>query len=149
MPKGLTRPDAAAVIRGGESAPHLRGEARFYQKRGGVLTAVQLSGLPESGSFFGLHIHEGRNCGGEDFSGTGGHYDPADRPHPLHAGDLPPLLNCGGNAYLVTLTDRFSLQDVVGRTVVIHSAPDDFRSQPAGNAGEKIGCGVIRKDPYR
>lgn len=79
------------------------------------------------------------------FSGTGSHYNPVERVHPKHAGDLPPLLECQGNAYLSIRTDRFSVSDVVGRTVVIHSDPDDFHSQPAGNAGMKIGCGVIYK----
>ena len=48
-----------------------------------------------------------------------------------------------GNAYLSVKTDRFSVSDVIGRTVVVHSNPDDFHSQPAGNAGTKIACGVI------
>lgn len=64
--------------------------------------------------------------------------------HPKHAGDLPPLLACQGSAYLSVKTDRFCVEDILGRTVVIHSDPDDFHSQPAGNAGKKIACGVIR-----
>ena len=55
------------------------------------------------------------------------------------------LLLCGGGAYLAVLTDRFSVADVLGRTVVIHSGADDFHTQPAGNAGTKIACGVIRR----
>ena len=65
--------------------------------------------------------------------------------HPKHAGDLPPLLVCRGNAYLSVKTDRFTVNEIIGRTVVIHSDPDDFHSLPAGNAGMKIGCGVIYK----
>jgi len=83
--------------------------------------------------------------GGADFSGTGSHYDPANRPHPRLAGDLPPLLACRGNAYLSVKTDQFSVNDIIGRTVVIHSDPHDFHTQPAGNAGTKIACGVICK----
>jgi Cu-Zn family superoxide dismutase len=63
----------------------------------------------------------------------------------MHAGDLPPLLACNGEAYLAVLTGRFRVKDVMGKTVVIHSRPDDFRSQPSGDAGEKIACGVIRE----
>lgn len=62
-----------------------------------------------------------------------------------HAGDLPPLLSCQGNAYLSVKTDRFSVNEIIGRTVVIHSNPDDFHTQPAGNAGKKIACGVIQR----
>ena len=111
------------------------------------MVVATLFGLPknsESG-FFALHIHEGCSCSGEGFSETGSHYNPAKTNHPKHAGDLPPLLLCHDGAYLAVCTDRFRVQDILGRTVVIHSGPDDFRSQPAGNAGTKIGCGIIRR----
>ena len=111
------------------------------------MVVVNISGLPlgnESG-FFALHIHQGGDCGGEDFAHTKGHYNPAQAPHPQHAGDLPPLLLCQGGAFLAVRTGRFSVGDIIGRTVVIHSGPDDFNSQPAGNAVTKIACGVIRK----
>lgn len=141
------RPYAAAQIRGGMEASQLSGCVQFYQENGCVLIVAQLSGLPKENEtgFFGFHIHEGDNCSGTDFSGTDSHYNPFGQAHPKHAGDLPPLLKCQGNAYLSVRTDRFSVSDIIGRTVVIHSDPDDFRSQPAGNAGKKIACGVIRK----
>jgi len=136
-----------AKICGGAEAPQLTGCVAFYQESGCVLIEAKVSGLPmesETG-FFGFHIHQGESCSGADFSGTGSHYNPTGLAHPKHAGDLPPLLSCRGNAYLSVKTDRFSAKDIPGRTVVIHSDPDDFRSQPAGNAGTKIACGVICK----
>lgn len=138
-------PDGVAVICGGEEAPRLTGLVKFYQEKGRVLVVTELSGLPQENAsgFFAFHIHEGGACRGEMFAETGGHFDPNGKEHPDHAGDLPPLLSCGGEAYLAVRTDRFSVGDVIGRTVVIHSGPDDLRSQPAGNAGSKIGCGVI------
>ena len=141
------RPDAIAEILGGVDAPQLSGCVRFYQENGYVLIVARISGLPrESGSgFFGFHIHQGGNCCGTGFSDTGSHYNPTVQAHPEHAGDLPPLLWCQGNAYLSVRTDRFSVKDIIGKTVVIHSEPDDFHTQPAGNAGKKIACGVIRK----
>ena len=140
-------PDAVARITGGAEAPQLSGCIAFYQENGCVLVAARISGLPKESEtgFFGFHIHQGRNCSGAGFSGTGSHYNPAERVHPAHAGDLPPLLECRGRAYLSFRTDRFSVNDIIGRTVVIHSDPDDFHTQPAGNAGKKIACGVIRK----
>ncbi len=137
-------PDAIAYLEGGTAAPLLTGEAKFYQKKEGVLLTITVSGLPRKDGFFGLHIHEGRDCSGDDFSDTLGHFDPREAAHPEHAGDLPPLLSSGGRAYLGVLSDRFRVQDVIGRTIVIHSDADDFHSQPAGNAGMKIACGVIR-----
>ena len=140
------RPDAVARIVGGEDAPQLSGCVRFYQENGCVLVEAKISGLPKgSGTgFFGFHIHQGRDCSGAGFSGTEGHYNPLGQGHPEHAGDLPPLLWCRGDAYLSVKTDRFSVDEIMGRIVVIHSDPDDFHSQPAGNAGEKIACGVIQ-----
>lgn len=140
-------PEAVAEIRGGVEAPQLTGCVQFYQESGCVLIVARISGLPKESEtrFFGFHIHQGESCFGTDFSGTGSHYDRADQPHPKHAGDLPPLLACGENAYLSVRTDRFSVKEIIGRTVVIHSDPDDFYSQPAGSAGKKIACGVICK----
>ena len=65
--------------------------------------------------------------------------------HPYHAGDLPPLFGSGGVAVSVFLTDRFHLEDIIGKTVIIHSSPDDFTTQPSGNAGAKIACGEIKR----
>lgn len=138
-------PDAEARVKGGEQAPGLCGSVRFYQRCDGVLVEAEVTGLPcdNPAGFFALHIHEGGDCCGQSFSNTGGHYNPNGCPHPTHAGDLPPLLSSNGKAYLAVLTNRFCVKDVIGRTVVIHGGPDDFHTQPAGNAGTKIACGVI------
>lgn len=138
-------PSAVAIIRGSAAYPKLRGQVRFYQLQDCVLVEATIHGLPatETG-FFGFHIHAGDRCSGADFADTLGHYNPAETPHPLHLGDLPPLMSCNGDAYLAVKTGRFRLEDILRRTVVIHSMPDDFTSQPAGNAGVKIACGIIR-----
>lgn len=144
MNESLFCPTAAAHIRGNCEAPRLCGKVRFYQKTNCVLVEAFISGLPQSESgFFGFHIHEGDSCKGEGFSETAGHFNPIKVPHPSHAGDLPPLMLCGGGACLSVTTDRFTVKEIIGRTVVIHSMPDDFHTQPSGNAGTKIGCGVI------
>ena len=143
-------PDAVAQITGGAEAPQLSGCVEFYQENRCVLIVAKISGLPKASEtgFFGFHIHEGRECFGVAFSSTEGHYNPSGQAHPKHMGDLPPLLQCRGNAYMSVKTDRFSVNEIIGRTVVIHSDPDDFHSQPAGNAGKKIACGVICKGGY-
>lgn len=140
-----SRPDAVAYIRGSADAPNINGQVRFYQEPRSVRVEADIDGLPknsESG-FFGFHIHEGNSCAGTAFPQTGGHYNPDGASHPRHAGDLPPLMLYQGRARMTVRTDRFRVQDILGRTVVIHSNPDDFRTQPAGNAGTKIACGVI------
>ena len=140
----MGRPGAIACIAGNGAAPCLYGTVKFYQAGKNVLVVADICGLPHSDTdVFALHIHAGRECDGENFSKTGGHYNPAQEQHPKHAGDLPPLFSCNGRAFLAVLTGRFCLKDVIGKTVVIHGGPDYFTTQPAGNAGNKIACGVI------
>lgn len=129
--------NAIACIRG----EGIRGTVKFYPQFPGVMVTAEIFGLTDG--FHGFHIHEGVDCGGEDFSNTKGHYNPDQTNHPDHVGDLPTLLSCNGKAYLAVRTDRFRICDIVGRTVVIHSQRDDFSTQPAGDSGEKIACGRI------
>lgn len=145
MRNHLTQPDAIAQIRGGHKAPALYGSVQFYQKTGYVFIVADIAGLPSNSptGFFALHIHEGGNCEGENFPNTGSHYDLSQAQHPRHAGDLPPLMLCNSGAYMAVKTDRFHVQNIIGKTVVIHSGSDDFHTQPAGNSGEKIACGTI------
>ena len=146
MKQLFIHPCATAKIRGSDAYPKLRGEVRFYKWGDCVLVEASVQGLPVNKTgFFGFHIHSGENCSGDNFADTGSHYNPDKMPHPSHSGDLPPLLSCHGSAYLAVMTGRFSIADIIGRTVVIHNNADDFTTQPAGNAGTKIACGVICK----
>ena len=149
MNRGSTR--ARAVIRGTGQWAGINGLATFRQCRRGVLVTVEVHGLPVGegdcpADFFGLHIHQGGGCAGSPdapFSDAGGHFQRADCPHPAHAGDLPPLLGCQGYAYSSFLTDRFRVEQIVGRTVIVHARRDDFTTQPSGDAGAMIACGQI------
>lgn len=139
-------PNAYARIRGGREYPRINGMVNFYQGSTGLLVEVKLVGLPETeAGFFGFHIHAGGSCAGDGFPDTGGHFDPGGASHPGHAGDLPVILSAHGRAYMQILTDRFCVEEVIGKTVILHHDPDDFRTQPSGNAGMKIACGVIRR----
>ena len=151
--KALTRlPTAVAVMQGGPLYPKIQGTVKFYQTTHGILIATELVGLPEAGErcggrFFGFHIHSGARCAGnaeDPFAEAGTHYNPSDCAHPDHAGDLPPILGAGGIGYSVVLTDRFTVAEIVGRTVVLHERADDFTARPTGNAGRRIACGEIR-----
>jgi len=147
------RPDALAELRGSEAFPGIRGTARFFQTARGVLAAVEVLGLPGNGGgcdgrFFAFHIHAGGACTGSEsdpFSNALAHYNPSVCLHPAHAGDLPPLLGNHGYAFQICLTDRIAVSELLGRTVIVHAGPDDFTTQPAGNAGARIACGVIRR----
>ncbi len=147
------RPNAIAIITGNPEYPNILGEALFYDTPFGVLVGCDVSGLPYSSEncgagVFGIHIHEGRGCTGrraDYFYDTLGHYNPYRCEHPHHAGDMPPLFENAGYAFSCFLTTRFVLEDVISKTIVIHRDPDDFTTQPGGNAGNRIACGDIKK----
>ena len=148
--KSSLRYDAAARIQGSREYPELRGSVTFRQTPRGVLVTAEIYGLPYKGrcnsGIFAMHIHSGKSCTGnktDPFSDADGHYNPDNCLHPYHAGDLPPLFGNHGYAYMSVLTDRFNVREILNRVVIIHRHPDDFTSQPAGNSGEKIACGVI------
>ena len=146
MQCNFNKPQAIAFINGVNTKHSIRGIIKFFQRANCVLVVADICGLPQTDTnFFGFHIHEGDNCDGVDFSGSKGHYNPDNTPHPKHSGDMPPLMLCGNIAHSSFLTDRFNVRDIIGRTVVIHDMPDDFTSQPAGNSGQKIACGIIKK----
>ena len=149
-----TSPGAVALLSGSEKYPDLRGLIGFYPTDRGVLTVARFVALPKSEAcasrFFALHIHGGGECKGnsiDPFAAAGTHFDPHACPHPYHAGDLPPVMESMGGALSVFLTDRFTLDEIIGKSVILHDRPDDFTTQPAGNAGEKIACVVIQRLP--
>lgn len=69
-------------------------------------------------------------------------------PHGNHAGDFPVLFSNNGYARMSFFTDKFRVRDIIGRSVMIHENPDDYRSQPPGDSGKRIACGVIEAGPF-
>lgn len=144
-------PDATAYIRGSEKYPLIKGVAQFYQQPHGVLMVIEVMGLPTdmkkcNGGIHAVHIHEGEMCRGNEtdpFADVGMHYNPGQCSHPFHAGDLPPIFENEGYGLSVFYTNRFMVNEIVGKTIIIHENIDDFSTQPSGNAGHKIACGEI------
>lgn len=122
---------------------------------GGVHVTGEIGGLPANGTH-GFHIHEKGDCSAADASSAGGHFNPAMDPHgrpgnaPHHAGDGPNLVAdregvARVNAHFAgVVLGGAAANDIVGRALVVHAAADDYRSQPAGNSGARVACGVIR-----
>lgn len=147
-------PDAQAVVRGSHLYPDLYGIVFFCQMPCGVFVNAQFQGLPTISKtntalsrFLGFHIHEHGDCtqnASREFDRTGNHYNPDNLSHPNHRGDLPPILNCNGYAWQSFLADAFSVSEIIGRSVIVHAMPDDMTTQPSGNSGSKIGCGIIQ-----
>lgn len=142
-------PDATAWIRGNAQNPQLSGVIRFYSTPySGVLVEAEIFGLPNistqsSSDFYAMHIHEKGDCT-MPFDNTGDHYNPTKEEHPNHVGDMVPLMGNQGYAWLAFYDKRFMISEIIGRSVIIHQMPDDFETQPSGNLGSKIGCGIIR-----
>lgn len=145
------RPYAVAFLHGSERYPTIRGQVMFYKVSGGVIVRAEVAGLPTATEqckepVFAFHIHSGDSCTGTEtdpFADANGHYNPDSCLHPYHAGDLPPLFGVEGSAFSVFLTNRFTVPEILGRTVILHAMPDDFSTQPSGNSGERIACGIV------
>ncbi len=152
-------PQAAAIIKGGTLAPGIEGVVIFKDAPGGTYVCIDISGLPpykpaEGGNPpvgpHGFHIHEKGNCEIGDpnnpFQAAGGHWNPTNQPHGNHAGDFPVLFSNNGVARMCFFTNKFKVADIIGKAVVIHQSPDDYRTQPAGDAGKRLACGVIKEN---
>lgn len=145
-------PTATAIIQP-KSGSIIQGSVNFKQSGKQVIVSGTFSGLKPN-SEQGIHIHEKGDCSALDAISAGGHYNPTGMQHGSsvnqmhHAGDMPNIISdANGNAsYKATLSD-FTLegeQSIIGRAVVVHRDPDDYKTQPAGNSGPRIGCGIIR-----
>ena len=123
----------------------------------GVHITGRITGLKPD-STHGFHIHEHGDCTTPDASSAGGHFNPARQPHgrpgegQRHAGDLPnQKANADGVATVDVLAHDVELgtggsTDIIGGAVIVHAKPDDYTSQPSGDAGARIACGVITRD---
>lgn len=147
----VNKPNAVAWVTGGSQEPQISGLVKFYDTPyDGVLVEAEIFGLPnrnmqDSTAFYAMHIHENGDCS-DNFSHTGNHYNPSGQLHPTHAGDLVPLFSNQGYAWSSFYDKRFAIDEILGRSVIIHAMPDDFMTQPSGNSGEKIACGIIRQE---
>ena len=131
------------------------GTVTFVQKGDKVVVTARVSGLAPGSH--GFHIHEKGDCSSGDGMSAGGHFNPLAKPHAQpttadrHAGDMPMLVaDAYGDAALTIDLDVMTIgagaTDIVGRGVIVHQDPDDFKTQPTGNSGARVACGVIRKN---
>lgn len=138
-------PSACSWINGNADYPDLSGIIYFFKTTfNGILINAEVFGLPDSGKsdFYGMHIHETGDCT-PPFDNTGGHYNPNSLPHPQHAGDMPSLISSNGYAWMIFFDNRFTIEEIIGKSIIIHQMRDDFTTQPSGDSGKKIACGII------
>lgn len=156
----------AETLKAGAELVNTEGEAAgvvsFREKPGGpVEITIKLHSLPPG--MRGIHIHE-KPCGTLDFSEAGGHFNPGGAEHGFlnkkgpHAGDLPNIVVCeDGRSNTVFISNRITLKEgekhsilrPPGTSVVVHAEPDDYFTDPAGKAGERIACGTIKRPQPR
>lgn len=149
----VAAPTATAALRAGDGAT--RGSASITQGSDGLHVKVMAVGLTPGAH--AVHVHTAGTCTPPDFTSAGGHWNPTGRQHGkdnpagMHMGDMPDLVagadGTGTLEYVVPggmiATGSMPLLDADGAAVVIHASPDDNRTDPAGNAGKRIACGVI------
>lgn len=145
---------AALAALQGAADTQVDGTVRFTQSDGAVTVTAELTGVEPAG-LHGLHIHETGDCSAADFTSAGGHYDPEGVDHacpptaPRHAGDLGNIeVADDGSASLTLTSDLISLRQadahsILGKAVILHSGEDDCQTQPTGDAGSRLACGVI------
>lgn len=128
------------------------GKIRFTQKGDVVKVQIELAGL--SPGAHGFHVHEKGDCSAPDAMSAGGHFNPAKVVHGApdaslrHAGDLGNVVaGADGKVTAVVEVSGISVgtgdNGIIGRAVIVHANPDDLKTQPTGNAGKRVGCGVI------
>lgn len=130
------------------------GSVSFVQKGNKVLVSGEIRGLKPNAEH-GFHVHEKGDCSSGDGMSAGGHFNPTGAPHGSHGmgmhhtGDLPSLkADAGGVARINfesgSMAVGSGVTDVVGRGLIVHRDPDDYKTQPTGNAGPRLACAVIR-----
>ncbi len=130
----------------------VNGVIRFLKEDDGVRVVAEVHGL-DPNSRHGFHIHEFGDCTAPDATSAGGHFDPHDEPHAgpdadeRHVGDMGNLEADGDGVaemnYLDTVISFEGAGNILGRGLVIHADEDDLESQPTGDAGPRLGCGVV------
>jgi len=147
------QPHAATVTLESKSGSTITGSMKLTEHRGEVRLRGSISGL-EMYSEHGFHIHEKGDCSAADASSAGGHFNPGGTAHGAangavhHAGDLPSLrADAHGVASIDAVVPGVTLGEgptsIKGRSLVVHGKADDYTTQPSGNSGPRVACGVI------
>jgi superoxide dismutase, Cu-Zn family len=149
-----TKGPAAVAMLEPTKGNNTTGSVSFTQKGDNLTVVAKISGLTPGPH--GFHIHEKGDCSSGDGMSAGGHFNPFGKPHgnpaapDHHAGDMTALdADASGNASLTADLDGVTIGsgagDIVGKAVIVHKDPDDYKTQPTGNSGARVACGVIRK----
>ena len=149
-------PSATATLQGSPEDTDFSGTVTFHEDGSGVHLVAELAGVDTPGKH-GFHVHETGECShgtdGKHFTSAGGHFNPTNAEHacpptePRHAGDLGNIeVGANGSGRMEMSTTGLSLSgpnSVVGKAILLHAGEDDCKTQPTGNSGDRIACGVV------
>jgi superoxide dismutase, Cu-Zn family len=147
---------AEAAITATKSDTTVTGTATFTEDNGKVKLELNITAPQMANRSVAVHLHEHGDCG-DAGKASHGHWNPGNKQHgkwgegEFHAGDIGNVtLDAQGKGTTTLETDLWSIggeptKDILGKAVIVHSGVDDFKTQPTGNAGSRIGCGVIQK----
>ena len=150
---GMSSPRAVAQLQS-TTGSTVSGTVNFVQNGDKVMVSGEVRGLKPNAEH-GFHVHEKGDCSSGDGMSTGGHFNPSGQPHgnhadmAHHAGDIPSLkADANGVATISfeskTIAVGSGSTDIVGRGLIVHRDPDDYKTQPTGNAGPRLACAVIK-----
>jgi Cu-Zn family superoxide dismutase len=147
---GGSAPQATVSL--ASSAGDVRGSARIADGANGLQVSVAAKGLPAG--THGVHLHTTGRCDAPDFASAGGHWNPTARKHGrnnpdgAHHGDLPNIEigpdGRGRLSFTVPSATLSQLMDQDGAALVVHATADDYRTDPSGNSGSRIACGIVK-----
>jgi Cu-Zn family superoxide dismutase len=154
-PDAAAQGSATATLQGSPEDTDFKGTITLTPEGDGVRVVAHLEGVDQNGQH-GFHVHETGDCshgeGDKHFTSAGGHFNPTNTEHacpptePRHAGDLGNIEVTNGTGHLETSTNLLSLtgtSSVVGKAIILHANADDCKTQPTGNAGDRLACGVV------
>lgn len=154
-PAATSTAQQAVAVLASASGSRVSGKLTLAPMGDGVHISGEVGGLGPSGQF-GFHVHEKGDCSAVDATSAGGHFNPATSAHGRagtpthHAGDMDNITSDASGVAKVNVHLRGvtlgggAANDIAGRAVIVHAAPDDYHTQPTGNAGARVACGVIR-----
>ncbi len=153
----FSKKQSATAVLAPTKGNSVSGTVNLTQKGSVVMVVAKVNGLKPNATH-GIHIHEKGNCSAADASSAGGHFNPSASPHggptgdKRHGGDLGNLkADANGSAQMsievVGITLGTEPNSVIGRAVIVHAGQDDLKTQPSGNSGARVACGLISKNP--
>jgi Cu-Zn family superoxide dismutase len=145
---GADESTKAIAVLSSASGSKVTGTVTFTKSGDGVKVVAEVSGLTPGKH--GFHVHEFGDCSAPDATSAGGHFNPTGDPHAghdadkRHMGDLGNLEADASGKARVDLTDKkMKLDAIIGKAVIVHEKADDLKTQPTGDAGGRVACGVI------